>query len=94
MPQYSLLVNLTDQVVRNVNRLRELIAEAGKVWEANGIRLVQGWSTLGPYDLVAVFEGPDDATMMKASALVARQGNFRAITMPAVPTNAFAAAVK
>lgn len=94
MPQYIRLVNLTDPAVRNVSRLGEMLAEANKVWEAHGCRIVQAWSTLGPYDAVAVIEGPDDATVMKASALVAQKGNFRAMTLPAVPMADFTNALK
>lgn len=94
MPTYVRLANLTEQAVRNVQKLGDMIADAKKVLEANGCRLVQSWSTLGPYDLVAIVEGPDDATMMKASALIAKQGNLRAITLPAVSTTDFIAAVK
>lgn len=94
MPTYIRLASLTDQGVRNVQKLGDILADARKVLEANGCKLVQSWSTLGAYDLVAVVEGPDDATMMKASALIAKQGNLRAITMPAVPIADFTAAVK
>lgn len=71
-----------------------MIAEARRIFEANGCKLVQAWSTLGAYDLVAVVEGPDDATVMKASALIAKAGNFRAATLPAVPMADFIASVK
>lgn len=94
MPTYIRLATLTEQGVRNVQNIGDILADARKVLEANGCKLVQSWSTLGTYDLVAVIEGPDDATMMKASALIAKQGNLRAITMPAVPMADFIAAVK
>ena len=71
-----------------------MLAEARAIWEANGCKLVQSWSTLGPYDVVAVVEAPDDATVMKASAIVAKAGNFRAVTLPAVPMPDFIASVK
>ena len=87
-------MNLTDQAVRNVNKLGDMLAEARKVWEAHGCRIAQAWSTFGPYDVVTLIEGPDDATVMKASALIAKQGNFRGITMPAVPLADFIASVK
>lgn len=94
MPAYIRLVNLTDQAVRNVQKLGDMMAEARKIWEANGCRIVQSWSTFGKYDLVAVIEGPDDAAVMKASALVAKAGNFRAVTLPAIPVSDFIASVK
>ncbi len=94
MPTYVRLANLTDQAVRNVQKLGDMLAEARKIWETNGCKLVQSWSTLGAYDIVGVIEGPDDATVMKASALIAKAGNFRAVTLPAVPMADFIASVK
>ena len=94
MPQYIRLVTLTDSAVRNVRKLGDMLAQARKVWEAHGCRIVQAWSTLGPYDLVAVIEGPDDATVMKAAALNAQDGNFRAVTLPAVGLTEFIASLK
>jgi len=94
MPTYIRLTSLTDQAVKNVGKLGEMLADARKVLEANGCKLVQAWSTLGKYDVIAVVEGPDDAAVMKASALIAKQGNFRALTLPAVPIQEFVNSVK
>ncbi len=94
MPTYIRLGKLTDQAVRTVQNLGDAVAEARRIFEANGCKLVQTWSTLGEYDVIGVVEAPDNATMMKASALVARAGTFRAVTMPAVPMTDFAASVK
>ncbi|MCI0586640.1 MAG: GYD domain-containing protein [Planctomycetes bacterium] len=94
MPTYVRLVRMTEQGLRSASRIDEMIADAHRVWEASGVRIVQAFATLGSYDIVAVAEAPDDAAMARASALVAGQGNFRAETCPAVPLREFAQAVK
>ncbi|MGH7150334.1 MAG: GYD domain-containing protein [Planctomycetota bacterium] len=94
MPTYVRLVRLTEQGLRNASRMDAMLADARKVWEASGVKIVQAFATLGAYDVVAVAEAPDDATMARASALVAAQGNFRAETCPAVPLQEFAQALK
>ena len=94
MATYVRLVRLTEQGFRGVSKMESLLADARKVWEACGVSIVSAYATLGPYDLVAIAEAPDDATMAKASALVASQGNFRAETYPAVPVKEFAQALK
>ena len=93
MPRYIRLARLTEEGIKNVGRLNDLLAEARKVFEANGAKIVDSYSSLGRYDLVAIVEAPDNATMMKISALVARQGYIRAETLPAVPTPDFAKSV-
>lgn len=94
MPTYIRLAQLTESGVRNVSRVDEMLAEARRVFEANGCELKQAWATLGPYDFVAVVEAPTDKIMMKASAEVASAGNFRAVTMSAVAAAEFASAVR
>lgn len=94
MPTFIRLASLTDQAVRNVQNMGAMLEDARRIFEGNRCKLVQAWSTLGAYDIVAIVEGPDEATIMKASALIAKQGNFRATTMPAVPMQAFIDAVK
>jgi len=94
MPTFIRLANLTDQAVRNVQNLGARLDDARAIFEANRCKLVQAWSTPGAYDIVGVIEGPDEATVMKASALIAKQGNFRAVTMPAIPMQDFIEAVK
>ncbi|HEY5605344.1 MAG TPA: GYD domain-containing protein [Thermoplasmata archaeon] len=93
MPRYIRLVRFTEQAVKNVARLTDLLADARKVFEANGGKVVDAYATLGRYDLIAIVEAPDDATMMKISALVARQVSVHAETLPAVPAGDFAKSV-
>ena len=94
MPTYIRLVRFTEQGVRNVRAVGDQMAEARRIVEAHGGKLVQSWSTLGRYDLIAVVEAPDDKTMMKISALVAEKVNIRAETLPAVPSAEFAESVR
>src|SRR3989304_4832243 len=84
MPRYIRLVRFTEQAVKNVARLTDLLADARKVFEANGGKVVDAYATLGRYDLIGIVEAPHDAAMMKISALVARQVGVHAETLPAV----------
>src|SRR3970040_883661 len=93
MPLSTRLVRFTEQAVKNVSRLTDLLADARKVFEANGGEGVDASATRGRYDLIAIVEAPDDATRMKISALVARQVSVHAETLPAVPAGDFAKSV-
>lgn len=50
-----------------------------------GGQLVQAYYCLGEYDVVAVWEFPDNRTAMKAAVLNASMGHIQITTMPAVP---------
>ncbi len=94
MPTYIRLVKFTEQGVRNIRAVGDRMAEARRIVEAHGGKLLHSWSTLGRYDLIAVVEAPDDRTMLKISALVAEKVNIRAETLPAVPSAEFAELVR
>lgn len=89
MGLYIHLVRLTEQGVKNIGRLEEVIAENRKIIEGTGSKVVASYSTLGRYDLVAVLEIPDNATAMALSAKIAAAGNFRPETLAAVPLREF-----
>jgi uncharacterized protein with GYD domain len=52
--------------------------------KALGGKLVQAYYCLGEYDVVAVWEFPDNKTAMKAAVLNASLGHIQITTMPAV----------
>ena len=49
-----------------------------------GGKLVQAYYCLGEYDVVAIWEFPDNRTAMKAAVLNASLGHIQITTMPAV----------
>jgi len=85
VPTFIRLAKLTEQGIRNIQNLKGMIDESQQVMEQNGVRLVQGWATLGEYDVVVVIDAPDAKTAAKVSALIASRGNFRASTLSAIP---------
>jgi uncharacterized protein with GYD domain len=83
MPHYIVLGNWTDQGITNV---RETIqrAEATSVYEQKyGFSLAQIYWTVGPYDIVAIGEAPDDESATVFSLEVGSAGNLRTTTMRA-----------
>ena len=94
MATFVRLVKMTDQGLRNAAEVGDMIAEARKTLESCGARITSSYLTLGTYDLVATVEAPDNATVAKASALIAAKGNFRAETLPAVSVEEFTKSLK
>ena len=94
MPHFIRLASLTEQGIRNIHNLRSMLEESRHIMEQHGAKLVQGWATLGEYDVVAVIEAPDAKTAAKVSALIAARGHFRATTLSAVPLSELTDAVE
>ena len=61
MPTYISLFSWTDQGIRSVRDTLERVDRASELAEEkHGVRLGQIYWTVGPYDLVSVFEAPDE----------------------------------
>ena len=83
MAAYISLVNFTEQGIRDVKDTVQRARAAKQAWQAAGGRWIGVWWTLGPYDLVLVFEAPDDETASRLLLTVAMQGNVRTMTLRA-----------
>jgi uncharacterized protein with GYD domain len=83
MPKYIALLNWTDQGVRAFRESTDRADAAAKLFESVGGSMVEIYWTLGPYDVVAITEFPDDETATAALLLTAETGNVRTTTMRA-----------
>lgn len=83
MPAYIVLVNFTEQGVRNAKDSVKRLREVEKAMQAANSRKIGAWWTLGPYDLVLIAEGPDDETAARLAISTSMQGNVRTMTMRA-----------
>src|SRR6266496_6257751 len=81
MAMYVSLIQFTDQGIRNVKdtikRSEAAIAEAEKM----GMKITDAFWTMGGYDVVVLFDAPDDETMTAFSAKIGSLGNVRTQTM-------------
>jgi uncharacterized protein with GYD domain len=83
MPTYISLMNWTE---KGVAGFRDTVdrAEAGKALAAKfGGALKDIYWTVGPYDIVAITEAPDDEGATAFALSLASQGNLRTTTMRA-----------
>jgi uncharacterized protein with GYD domain len=71
MARYVSLIQFTDQGIRNIKKtVKRGEAEMDEA-EKMGMKLVEEFWTMGAYDVVALFEAPDDETV---SAFVLKNG--------------------
>jgi uncharacterized protein with GYD domain len=61
MPTYVLLANYTDQGIRSVKESPRRLESAKKALKDMGGEFKSVFLTLGDYDLVVIYEAPDDA---------------------------------
>ena len=80
MPKYVVLINWTEQGVRN---FKDSVDRYEAVKTMGDVSFTEIYWTVGQYDLVGVTEAPDDETMAAAMLKVASAGNLRTTTMRA-----------
>jgi uncharacterized protein with GYD domain len=83
MPTYVVLINFTDQGIQNVKQTTERTDHGGEIAEKHGLKLEQAYWTVGPYDMVAVFEAPDDEAISAHLLEIGSLGNVRSTTLRA-----------
>ncbi|MDQ4145006.1 MAG: GYD domain-containing protein [Actinomycetota bacterium] len=81
MATYVNLIKFTEQGIRNY---KDTVQRAEDYWSAieraGGRTLYQVW-TMGEYDIVVLFEAPDDETATSLALQVSALGNVRTTTM-------------
>jgi uncharacterized protein with GYD domain len=83
MPSYVVLMNWTDQGIKAVKDTVQRRDQSDALTEKYGARWEQVYWTVGPYDLVAIFEAPDDESATAALLELASAGNLSTTTLRA-----------
>jgi uncharacterized protein with GYD domain len=80
---YVSLIQFTDQGIRNikdtVKRGDAAMAEAGKL----GMKITEEFWTMGAYDVVVMFDAPNDETMSAFTLKIGSLGNVKSQTLRA-----------
>ena len=83
MANYILLANYSEQGLKGIKETVKRTDAVRDLAKKAGITMKESYWTLGRYDVVAVFEAPDDETMTAFSLSVARLGNVKTQTLRA-----------
>lgn len=89
MASYIMLANWTEQGMRAVSESPQRFDAARKALEEMGGSVSSVFMTMGQYDLVIVYEAPDDAVAARFTLLLGRQGNVRTQSLKAFPEDAY-----
>jgi uncharacterized protein with GYD domain len=89
MPTYIMLSRLTESGAETIRKNPGRIQEVNRELESMGVRVLQQYAVLGPYDFVNIVEAPDVGTVMRASVELSSRGSVRIETLAAVPMDEF-----
>lgn len=89
MPTYIMLANWTGRGAQQVKESPRRMDAAKKALADMGGAMKAFYMTLGQYDLVAVYEAPDDAVAARFTLLLGQLGSVRTQTLKAFPEAAY-----
>ena len=83
MASYILLATYTEQGLKTVKDTVKRASTVKELAKKAGIDMKDTYWTLGQFDVVAVFEAPNDEAMTAFALSIARQGNIKTQTLRA-----------
>jgi uncharacterized protein with GYD domain len=89
VPIYVMLANWTDQGAQKVRDSPRRLDTAKKALDDMGGKFKSVYMTMGEYDLIAVYEAPDDAVAARFTLLLGSLGSVRTKTLKAFPEAAY-----
>jgi uncharacterized protein with GYD domain len=83
VPIYITLMKFTSAGLSGIPAWRDRVEEAERAIKSRGGRLLDAYVTLGRYDVVEIFEAPDDETAYQVLIEVAKHGQVTTETLRA-----------
>jgi uncharacterized protein with GYD domain len=89
MTTYVMLTQWTEQGMRQIKDSPKRLDTAKRALEEMGGSFKAFYMTMGDYDIVAVYDAPDDAVAARFTLLLGMQGNVKTTTLKAFPEPAY-----
>lgn len=84
MTKYILLSSLTPDGQKTLKNKPERIKEVNKEIEKYGVKLLEQYAVLGPYDFVNIVEAPNNDAVFKMSVELGSRGTIKILSMPSM----------
>ncbi|GAG64127.1 unnamed protein product [marine sediment metagenome] len=94
MALYVMLTALTSEGRRTLKERPERIKEVNQEVEKMGVKILQQYAVLGPYDFVNILDAPNNEVISKVAVELGSRGTIQTTTLPALPIDDFIQAVK
>jgi uncharacterized protein with GYD domain len=87
MAKYVLLSKLTEAGRKTLKTKPERIMEVNKELEAYGVKVLEQYAVLGPFDFINLVEAPNNEAVFKVSVELGSRGTVEITSMPAIKLN-------
>ncbi|HEX9666131.1 MAG TPA: GYD domain-containing protein [Thermodesulfobacteriota bacterium] len=89
MGKYIMLSTLTDEGRKTIKMRPERIKEVNKEIEKMGVKVLEQYAVLGPYDFVNIVEAANNETISRVSIELGSRGTVKIMTLAAIPIDKF-----
>lgn len=89
MATFIMLSTLGPEGAATVRENPERIKAVNDEVESMGVKVVQQYALLGPYDFCNILEAPDEKTMAKVAMTLSARGTLKSLTLTAIPIDEF-----
>jgi uncharacterized protein with GYD domain len=83
MPRYVVLVNWTEQGLKNVKETLQRTDSGSDLAEKHGLKLEQAYWIVDPYGMLTIFEAPEEEALSAHLLEIGSLGNVRTTTLRA-----------
>jgi len=84
LAKYVLLSKLTGEGRKTLKSRPERIMEVNKELEAFGVKVLEQYAVMGPYDFVNIVEAPNNESIFKISVELGSRGTIEITSMPSI----------
>ena len=84
MSVYLMLTTLTDAGRKAIQEDPERLREINKEVEYMGVKILDQYALLGPYDFVNILEAPSNETVAKLAIRMSAKGTTQTLTLAAI----------
>lgn len=89
MGKYIMLSTLTDEGRKTIKMRPERIKEVNREIEKMGVKVLEQYAVLGPYDFVNIVEAANNETISRVSIELGSRGTVKIMTLAAIPIDIF-----
>ena len=84
MPKFIMLSTLGPEGAATLRENPERVRAVNAEVEALGVKVLEQFALLGPYDFLNVLDAPDETTMAKVALVLGARGTVKTLTMSAI----------
>ena len=89
MPRYVMLSTLGPEGAATLREHPERLKQVNADVEAMGVKVLEQFALLGPYDFLNVLEAPDEKAMARVATMLGARGTMKTLTLTAIPVDEF-----